>query len=219
MQGRCRLLAGEAEAIVLEEGPWRALYLEKGSADLDYAGTGPRPIEAGTGRALGRGAISVRPNGTDTRFWLWEIDAQPERLQANLDGLNEVLTHDLDQTPILTGPTLVLRLERVDLHLGAQTPVHTHAGPGLRVLVAGRLEAEVGDQELELEPGDAWLERGPGEPVVGRSDPHQQTAFVRLMLLPEDMAGKDSFVHWNEAATERARPASYQRFFEERVTL
>lgn len=213
------MLAGADTAIDLVAGPWRAMYVAAGAVTVRHADAAPQRLLTDQGRALGRAAVSIQPESADTRFWVWEIDAKVDKLSSHVAGLDELLVHNLGQTPVLSGPSLCLRLERVDLNLGAETPVHTHAGPGLRVLVTGRLEAEVGDARLVLEKGDAWIELGPGERVVGRADAKASTAFVRLMLLPEDMVGRDSFLSWDEEEIDRPRPARYQRFFEERVIL
>jgi len=215
----CRLMAGGAETVSLGEGSWRALHVMGGGLKVAPADGPARTIAADEGLALGRTALELEPLGQDALWHLWEIGRAGPAPASPATGLRELLVHDLADTPCLGGPAVSVRLERVDLRPGVETPVHTHAGPGLRVLVEGALRAEVGDAKLSLARGDAWLERGPDEPVVGRTDPHRPTAFVRLMLLPEDRAGKDSFIHWHETETASARPASYRRYFEERVIV
>jgi hypothetical protein len=220
--GCARLLAGEKETVDLPGGPWRALYVWRGSAGVSGRDGAMQTVEAGTGIALGRDGCRIVPGDRDCRFFVWEVDRGTADGFASLQGLAEMLKHDL---PALPGEsdedagTACLRLERVDLTLGVETPLHTHAGSGLRVLLGGHLDARVGDAVLDLGPGDAWLERGPGEPVVGRASADEETSFVRLMVLPAAMAGRDSFIFLDARDVERPRPASYRRYFEERTTI
>lgn len=217
--GRCMLVAGGNSETRLDERGWRAIFVALGTVELRRAGGEAERLDAGAGAALGCEALVLSGCGPETRYWLWEMRAAQNAAAAAAEGLHEMLQHDLAQTTDIANPELCLRLERVDLTLGADTPRHTHAGPGLRVLLSGRLDARVGETRVSLSEGDAWLERGPGEPVEGHADPEVPTAFVRLMMLPPDMAGRDSFIPWNSAEGDLPRPASYQRFFEERIRL
>jgi len=204
--GTLSLWRGGGAAVTLPAGGWRALYLERGALAVGDARLGPD-----SGRALGSAALRLTPQAPDIRFWLWDwrFSAAP----APIEGLAPVLAHAPD------GPAdaVLLRLERVDLPPGSVTAPHTHAGCGLRVLIAGAIEAELDARRLSLAPGDAWLEKGPAERVVGRVGT-APAAFVRLMVLPADMAGQDSYRPWGDAkAPAQPRPARVRRDFEMRV--
>lgn len=207
--GTLSLWQGGGAAVALPPGGWRALYVERGALAVGEAVLGPD-----TGRALGPAPLRLAPEAPDNRIWLWDWRFAPEPAPAPPEGLAPVLAHAPD------GPAdaVLLRLERVDLPPGAVTAPHTHAGCGLRVLIAGAIEAELDARRLSLAPGDAWLEKGPGERVVGRVGADGPAAFVRLMVLPAGMAGQDSYRPWGDAtAPAQPRPARVRRDFEMRV--
>jgi quercetin dioxygenase-like cupin family protein len=210
-EGLARLVRLGEGPVRLAPGPFRALYVWRGAL------SGTVAIGAGQGVALGAGACEIAP-GPGCAAFLWEVSG-PATVPTDP---GEMLRHAMPllpgETPA-TGRAAVLRFERVDLNPGAATPRHTHRGSGLRVLVEGRIEAEVGDARLSLHPGDAWLEKGPDEPVIGRTLPGTPAAFVRLLVLPADMAGQDSFVLLEDGPADRPRPARYERFFETRISL
>jgi quercetin dioxygenase-like cupin family protein len=221
--GRCRLLSGGTVAVSLRAPIWRALHVWSGAVWVASGAARAKRLADGQAVALGREPVVITPEaGEECRYWMWELEGDAARPDGRAAGLTELLNHVLEPYPDEPegAPNVAcVRLERVDLHLGARTPRHTHAGCGLRVLISGALQAQVGGRRLSLAPGDAWLERGPGEPVVGQADPDRPTAFVRLMILPDGMEGQDSFRLWDNAATNRQRPAKYQKFFEQRVIL
>jgi quercetin dioxygenase-like cupin family protein len=221
--GRCRLLSGGDVAVLLKAPVWRAFHVWRGAVWVKSGAARAECVLAGQAVAVGREPVVITPEaGEACQYWLWELDGDAARPDDPAAGLVELLRHDFErypEEPAGAANAACVRLERVDLHLGAQTPRHTHAGCGLRVLISGALRAQIGARRLLLAPGDAWLERGPGEPVIGEADPDQPTAFLRLMILPDGMEGQDSFRLWDNAATTRQRPATYQRFFEQRVIL
>ena len=188
--GLFRLSSGGGAPIHCRAGCWRALYVD-------------------------RGAVSCISTDPQTRLWLWEWAAN--EADPIPEGATLALTHDVSRYGHEPDGVALLRMEQVALHPKAETARHTHAGCGLRVHVSGHVDAEVGDRRLSLEPGDCWLERGPEEPVIGRSGDNGG-AFVRVMVLPGDMQGQDSYRHWGDDVDRRGRPASYRKFFEMKVT-
>lgn len=201
-------------------GAWRAIYLERGAAALSAEGTAHLRLAADTGHAIGRAAVTLAPLTDRTRFWLWQWRFAGEAAFQEPPGLAPCLSHAVHAEPgNAEDPShaTILRMERVDLHAGAVTPPHTHAGCGLRVLIGGGIAATVGDRQFRLDPGDCWLERGPGECVIGRVGPEGPAAFVRLMVLPVGLAGKSSYRPWDERAAAMPRPAAYRLEFEKRV--
>ena len=219
--GIARLTRGEGEAAGLAAGPWRALFLWKGTLRLTGADGSVRTLSEGQAADLDQGAWSLAGDAGSCWF-LWEVAGADSDLPGPGNGTAILERYDMPLLPgeaDAAGRDAVLRFERVDLNPGTATPRHTHKGSGLRVVISGRLDAEVGDWKRRLEPGDAWLEKGPGEPVLGQTHRTEPTSFVRLLVLPGDLAGQDSFMHLEEGARDRPRPASYQRYFEKRVTL
>lgn len=212
--GFFRLLSGGDAPVHLSQGAWRAAYVQSGAARI---GPGDAVLQAGQGLALGREAATCTPTAPGTRLWIWEWAAsKPAALPG---GTDPALAYELGRYQDEPDDIAILRMEQVALHPGAQTARHTHAGCGLRVLVAGHIDAEIGARHLSLQPGDSWLERGPDEPVIGRAGP-EGAVFVRVMVLADGMQGQDSYRAWGDDDDKRrGRPASYAQFFEEKVTL
>lgn len=216
-EGIARLHALEGTPLHLSAGPWRAVYVDRGGLRA-----GDRRVRAGDGAMLGQGALDILPDSPSTLAYLWEVGRPGAQAPVANGGLRSLgsckmpcLAEDDPEAP----GAAALRLERVDLIPGVETPPHTHRGSGLRVLLSGRLEAEIDGARRMLAPGDAWLETGPGEVVVGRAAPEGRTAFVRLLVLPAAAAGQDSFVDLSPIPGPRPRPADYRRFFEREVML
>jgi hypothetical protein len=84
----------------------------------------------------------------------------------------------------------LLRCDRVDFPPGGVAYRHTHPGPGIRVLLKGRIRIETEGRSREYGPFEWWYETG-ADPVVAVSDT-EETAFVRVLLLPSEWAGKRS---------------------------
>ncbi|WP_212524128.1 cupin domain-containing protein [Actibacterium sp. MT2.3-13A] len=220
--GTARLFKGDSSRVDLTAGSWRALYPWRGAVRLTCADGTAETLQAGEGRALGRAACRIDTLDPAGRYFLWEVDASGAAGADVPSGLSELMRYDMPLLPgerAATGHEAVLRFERVDLKPGVETPRHTHLGSGLRVLIEGHLEAQIDDHLRELRPGDSWLEKGPGEAVIGRSAQGCLTAFVRLLVLPADALGEDSFVFLDDGEVRRPRPAAYERFHEERIVL
>lgn len=110
----------------------------------------------------------------------------------------------------------MIRADRVESPSGAQTPAHRHRGPGIRRLERGQLLAQVGDRIDRIEAGQAWFESGQ-ETVVGLNISGGGNAFIRVMLLPSDLAGgRSSFIAATSEDAAKPRAANV-RLFGERV--
>lgn len=95
----------------------------------------------------------------------------------------------------------VMRCDRVDFPPGALAYRHTHPGPGIRYLLHGSIRVETSGSENTYEPGHAWFESGP-EPVLAHASPAEETAFVRVMLLPREWEGRRT-IRYVDPADER----------------
>lgn len=82
----------------------------------------------------------------------------------------------------------LLRVDRITLGAGSITPRHRHAGPGIRYLAQGEIDAMVGRQRFLVRPGQAWLER-PEDDIIGRAHPTQGAVFHRFVILPPSLRG------------------------------
>jgi quercetin dioxygenase-like cupin family protein len=98
----------------------------------------------------------------------------------------------------------LMRHDRVDFSPGGVAYRHTHPGPGIRYLLHGSLRIESEGETREYGPGEAWFESG-REPVLATGSETEDTAFVRVMLLPPEWAGKRTIRHVDPADDDRPR--------------
>ena len=117
---------------------------------------------------------------------------------ASVDG--HALVWELTERP--AGDWL-LRCDRVDFPPGSVAYRHTHPGPGLRVLLHGRIRIETQGESHEYGPFEWWYETGP-DPVFAAASETEETAFVRVLVLPAEWAGKRTIAYVDPA--DEAKP-------------
>ena len=98
----------------------------------------------------------------------------------------------------------LLRADRVDFPPGGVAYRHTHPGPGIRVLLAGRIRIESEGETHEYGPLEHWYESGPS-PVYAAASPTEETAFVRCMLVPAELAGKRTIRYVDPADEDKPK--------------
>ena len=108
----------------------------------------------------------------------------------------------------------VMRCDRVDFPPGAVAYRHTHPGPGIRRLLFGELTITTGGATTTYRAGGAWFESGP-EPVYAESSASEETAFVRVMLLPAEWAGRRTIRYTDPADADRPARQRARVFLEE----
>jgi quercetin dioxygenase-like cupin family protein len=101
-------------------------------------------------------------------------------------GSGSLLSHEVDLDP---SHEWLVRCDRVDFPPGGVAYLHTHPGPGIRYLLHGALEVHTAGLSVVYEPGRAWFESGP-EPVLAVASKEEETAFVRVLLLPKEWEGR-----------------------------
>lgn len=146
---------------------------------------------------------AARVFGHALRFEV-EREAQAEaRLSAEVD---------------IGGDAWLLRCDRVDFPPGGVAYRHTHPGPGIRCLLTGRIRIESGGETLEHGPLEPWFESGP-EPVFAAASETEVTAFVRVMLLPREWAGKRTIAYVDPADAEKPKTQRATVFLDEPIDL
>ena len=125
----------------------------------------------------------------DGKAFVWEVDDRPE------------------------GDWL-LRCDRVDFPPGGVAYRHTHPGPGIRVLLKGRIRIDSAGESHEYGPGEWWYESGP-EPVFAAASPDDETAFVRVMLVPAELAGQRTIRYVDPADDEKPKLQRARIYLEE----
>jgi quercetin dioxygenase-like cupin family protein len=99
----------------------------------------------------------------------------------------------------------IARLDRVDFPPGSIAYRHVHPGPGIRYLLEGELTIDRADGEPHrYRAGDPWFE-GADDPVLATASRSEETAFVRVLLLPAEWAGKRTIRYADPADEDKPR--------------
>jgi hypothetical protein len=197
-----------ATPCTMPEGTHAFVYAERGQASVTE-NRAVQLIAAGDGAFAEAGAV-ILSTGT---AWIYEI--APISLPLRLDeGVSLVLS----RIAVLTEGPYILRADRVESAAGAQTPSHHHRGPGIRRLEHGLLRAKVGEGIDRISAGGAWFESG-HESVVGTNISDGVNVFIRVMLLPAELAGgKSSFVATTPAEAAKPRAVNLLLFGERAIS-
>jgi quercetin dioxygenase-like cupin family protein len=125
------------------------------------------------------------------RLLVWELlDEAPS---------DAVLVTEVELDPVTQW---LARLDRVEFPPRGVAYRHTHPGPGIRYLVHGQLTIESPDGVHTHDAGEAWFE-GAGDPVTATAG-DDGAAFVRVLLLPREWAGKRTIRYLDPA--DEAKP-------------
>ena len=99
----------------------------------------------------------------------------------------------------------IARLDRVDFPPGGIAYRHVHPGPGIRRILHGELTIErEGAESATYRAGEAWFE-GADDPVLATASATADTAFVRVMLLTADWAGRRTIRYLDPADEDKPR--------------
>jgi Cupin domain len=108
----------------------------------------------------------------------------------------------LEQDP---GPgEWLLRCDRVDFPPGGVAHRHVHPGPGIRRLLHGELTIARDDATHTYRAGESWFEDA-ADPVTATASPTEETAFVRVLLLPREWAGKRTIRYLDPADEQKPK--------------
>ena len=107
----------------------------------------------------------------------------------------------------------LVRCDKVDFPPGGIAYRHTHPGPGIRCLLHGSIRIESGGEAHEYGPFEPWFESGP-EPVLAVASEVEETAFVRVMLLPREWEGKRTIRYVDPADEEKPKLQRATVFFD-----
>lgn len=128
----------------------------------------------------------------DGRRLVWELLDEAPR--------DALLAVDVELDPA-TG--WVARCDRVDFPPGGVAHRHTHPGPGIRYLLFGELTIDSPDGVRTYRACEAWFE-GADHPVLATAGA-EDTAFVRVLLLPSAWAGRRSIRYLDPADEEKPK--------------
>ena len=140
---------------------------------------------------------------------VWQLDDTPEEADGAL------LSRRIQIDPYAEW---VIRCDRIDFPPGGVAYRHTHPGPGIRYLLHGTIDIETEGHTASYGPGGAWFESGP-DSVLAEASQHQPTAFVRVLILPAEWAGKRTIRYVDPADEARPKLQKPTVFLEHRLTL
>jgi quercetin dioxygenase-like cupin family protein len=99
----------------------------------------------------------------------------------------------------------VLRCDRVDFPPGGIAYRHVHPGEGTRRILHGALTIDRGDGDpCTYSAGESWHE-GADDPVLATASATEETAFVRVLLLPAEWAGRRTITYMDPADEDKPR--------------
>ena len=108
----------------------------------------------------------------------------------------------------------LVRCDRVDFPPGGIAYRHVHPGPGIRRLLFGELTIDSPEDTHTYRPGEAWFE-GADFPVLATASATEGAAFVRVLLLPSDWAGKRTIRYVDPADGAKPRLQRVTVYLEE----
>jgi quercetin dioxygenase-like cupin family protein len=168
-------------------------------------------VETGPGKRVvydvERGSAHFGEASVEGHALVWELD-EPAGGDALLTA--EVALDD--------GSEWLMRCDRVDFPPGGVAYRHTHPGPGIRCLLHGSIQIESGGETHTFGPFEPWFESGP-EPVLATASADEETAFVRVMLLPAEWAGRRTIRYVDPADEEKPKLQRATVFFDEPIDL
>ena len=163
-----------------------SLYELRGGADVAAGGAVVYDVAANEAR--------LAPTRVGGHAVVWSLDRDPRS-----DGGEAALSVEVD----LGAASWLVRCDRVDFPPGGIAYRHVHPGPGIRCLLSGELTIDSPDGVRTYGAGEAWFEDA-GHPVLATASATEDTAFVRVLLLPSEWAGKRT-IRYLDAADE-AKP-------------
>ena len=117
-----------------------------------------------------------------------------------------------------TETSWIARCDRIDFPPGGIAYTHTHPGPGIRYLLDGTLIIRSEGQETEYTAGEPWYEGGP-EPVHATAAVDRDSAFVRVLVLPEEWQGKRTIRYVDPGDEQKPKLQRPTVFFDRPITL
>jgi quercetin dioxygenase-like cupin family protein len=142
----------------------------------------------------------------DGRTLVWELGAT--------EPAGALLSAEVDLDP---ATDWLMRCDRVDFEPGGIAYRHTHPGPGIRYLLFGSITIDSEGAQHTYGPGEPWFERGP-DPVLATTAADEPTAFVRVMVLPAEWAGKRTIKYVDPADADKPKTQRATIFLEQPVS-
>jgi hypothetical protein len=197
---------GGGESLALPPGN-RLLYLVDGAAKLASADSAAGLAVNAAWCGAGALAVDSAAGATLLRYELARGAPAP--------GGRVVLA-----APLTLDPTqkYLMRGDRVDFPIGGVAYLHRHQGPGIRRLLHGSIRIETQGKNHTVAPGEAWFETGP-DPVFAATSSTEESAFMRVMVLPVALKGRSSISYVNDEDKAKPKTQRYQVFIDLPIQL
>jgi Cupin domain len=163
---------------------------------------------------LDRGEAHFGATRVSGRALVWTLDDGRALVTQCHKGVFPSLTKGVT----LGGARWIVRCDRVGFPPGAVAHRHVHPGPGIRRLLHGELTIEREEGTRTYRAGEAWFEDA-NEPVLATASPTEETAFVRVLLLPPEWEGKRTIRHLDPADDEKPKLQRATVLLEEPIAL
>ena len=148
--------------------------------------------------------LSERPHGVateDGRRVVYDLERNEASFgAARVDA--PAVVWELTDEP---GPgEWILRCDRVDFPPGGIAHRHVHPGGGIRRILFGELTIDRDGDTRTYTAGESWHE-GAHDPVLATASAFEDTAFVRVMVLPAEWAGRRTIRYVDPADEDKPR--------------
>lgn len=202
----------DAARLHLEASLPRMVFVVHGSVSIN--GTAFTDGEAW----YGDGAAELVAGGGGVTCWRFELCPEAERGSTSpAPGVvsQQKLAAAVDTLPL---GELLLRGDSVAFPPGGCAYLHTHQGPGIRVLLEGGIRIDTHGRSTSYGPGGAWYETGP-DPVFAQAAADRPSRFIRVMILPRALLGKSSIKYVREEDVAIPKPQQYKSFVDTAVEV
>jgi hypothetical protein len=168
------------------------------------------------GRTLNQGdawqgniATTVKPGPEGVTCWRWEL-ARGDR-GSSFACAPGMITREKLSAYLETMPKgdLLMRGDSVAFPPGGCAYMHNHQGPGIRCVIEGGIRIDTHGRSTSYGVGGAWYESGP-DAVFAQGAADRPTRFIRVMILPRELAGKSSIQYVNEDDKAKPKSQSYK---------
>jgi quercetin dioxygenase-like cupin family protein len=209
------LILGQVVAPMI--GGWRSVFYITGALGLVVAALAGLRVEQRTETVGGHRVVYDVANDiasygaarVEGQALVWQLDDTAEEAEGAR------VSRRIQLDPFAEW---VMRCDRIDFPPGGVAHTHTHPGPGIRYLLQGELEIRTEGRSTFHGRGSAWFESGP-EPVYAEASQHQETAFVRVLVLPAEWEGKRTIRYVDLADEDKPKLQRSTVFFDHPITL
>jgi hypothetical protein len=197
-------LSNEARLLLPARLP-RVIFVVHGSVAIDGAAF----VDGAAWH--GDGVAELAAGNTGVTCWRFELSSEdgPDSAQRASGVISQQkLSASLNTLP---AGELLMRSDSVAFPPGGCAYLHTHQGPGIRVLLEGGIRIDTHGRSTSYGPGGAWYETG-SDPVFAQTAADRPSRFIRVMVLPRTLLGKSSIKYLRDEDAAKPKVQQYKSF-------